>query len=30
VYHFFMANRTIVADQKRAIGYVTSQELAHP
>src|SRR5882672_10499394 len=30
VYHFCMANRTIVADQKRAIGYVTSQELAQP
>lgn len=28
VYHFLMASRTIVADQKRAIGYVTSQELA--
>jgi MFS family permease len=30
VYHFCMASRTIVADQKRAIGYVTSQELAQP
>jgi predicted MFS family arabinose efflux permease len=30
VYHFWMASRTIVADQKRAIGYVTSQELAQP
>jgi MFS family permease len=28
VYHFCMASRTIVADQKRAIGYLTSQELA--
>jgi MFS family permease len=30
VYHFCMASRSIVADQKRAIGYVTSQELAQP
>jgi MFS family permease len=30
VYHFLMASRTIVADQKRAIGYVTSQELIQP
>jgi MFS family permease len=30
VYHFCMASRTIVADQKRAIGYLTSQELAQP
>jgi predicted MFS family arabinose efflux permease len=30
VYHFCMASRSIVADQKRAIGYVTSHELAQP
>ena len=30
VYHFLMASRTIVAEQKRAIGYVTSQELVQP
>jgi hypothetical protein len=30
VYHFWMASRTIIADQRRAIGYVSSEELAQP